>query len=109
LPGASLQAGRAEFAVLCQAILVAGTDYSFLLTHGRDFYGTFAAHNTPDHTNLPNGVHCHRKATYTKRHLLDMTGTTIVPSRIKPFLVNVPWPDEEDDGKTRFDRNDKAT
>jgi hypothetical protein len=51
VPGASLQASRAGFAVRYKALLVAGSDYSFLLTHGREFCGTFAVDNPANHAN----------------------------------------------------------
>jgi hypothetical protein len=72
-------------------------DYSYLESQGRDFFGIFAADNTPDHANFPHGVHYQRKANFTTHKLLDVTGTTVVLPSIDPFFFKLTRRDKDED------------
>jgi len=74
-------------------------DYSYLETRGPDFFGIFAADNTPNHANFPHGVHYQRKANFTTHKLLDVTGTIAIPPSIDPFFFKLSGraEDEEED------------
>jgi hypothetical protein len=71
-------------------------DYSYLESQGRDFFGIFAADNTPDHANFPHGVHYQRKANFTTHKLLDVTGTTVVLPSIDPFFFKLTRRDKDE-------------
>jgi hypothetical protein len=74
-------------------------DYSYMQARDGDFYGIFAADNTPNHANFPHGVHYQRKANFTTHKLLDLAGATVIPSSIDPFFFKITGrhEDEEED------------
>jgi hypothetical protein len=65
-------------------------DYACLISLGKDFYGTFAANNTPNNTNFPNNVIYQRNANFMTNTLLDTDGVTPVAASIDPFFFKVP-------------------
>ena len=56
---------------------------------GTDFYGIFAANNTPDLANFPHGVTYQRNADFNSHTLLALDNTTPVPVSIDPFFFKV--------------------
>jgi hypothetical protein len=62
-------------------------DYANLVALGKDFYGIFAANNTPNNANFPNGVTYQRNANFGTQTLLANDGVTAVPVSIDPFFV----------------------
>lgn len=64
-------------------------DYDHLVAVGGDFYGIFAANNTPDNANFPSGVTYQRNADFTTRRLLSLNNTTVVGVSIDPFFFKV--------------------
>jgi hypothetical protein len=72
-------------------------DYSGMLAHGRDFYGTFATDNTPDLANFPHGVRYQRNVNFATKQLFDLTNTVVIPSSIDPFFFEISWPEEEEE------------
>lgn len=69
-------------------------DYSYLMTHGRDFYCIFAADNTPDLANFPHGVRYQRNANFATKQLFNVSGTIVIPRSIDPFFFKVSWIEE---------------
>lgn len=67
-------------------------DYVHLKAIGTTFYGIFAANNTPDNANFPNGVIYQRNANFTARTLLSTDNTTPVAVSIDPFFFSVSSP-----------------
>jgi hypothetical protein len=65
-------------------------DYNGLLTRGSQFLGIFAASNTPDSTNFPQGVVYHRRVDFAIHRLLDGSGDAPVAVSIDPFFFSVP-------------------
>ncbi len=88
-------------------------DYSYLMCHGRTFYGIFAADNLPDPANFPHGVRYQRNANFSTRQLFDITGTMVVAASIDPFFFKVSWPEdereeeEEEEWEHRRERDDE--
>ena len=72
-------------------------DYTGMLTHERNFYGTFATDNTPDLANFPHGVRYQRNANFATKQLLDLTNTVVIANSIDPFFFEISWFDEEDE------------
>jgi len=64
-------------------------DYDHLTSVGKDFYGIFAANNTPRQSNFPQGVKFQRNADFTNNILLDVDNTTPVHVSIDPFFFRV--------------------
>jgi len=64
-------------------------DYDHLVAVGTDFYGIFAANNTPDLANFPHGVTYQRNADFNSHTLLALDNTTPVPVSIDPFFFKV--------------------
>jgi hypothetical protein len=64
-------------------------DYDHLVAIGTDFYGIFAANNTPNLANFPNGVTYQRNADFNSHTLLALDNTTPVPASIDPFFFKV--------------------
>jgi hypothetical protein len=64
-------------------------DYAKLQASGRDFFGTFAADNTPDTVNFPSGITYQRNADWTTKQLLNTDNTTPVSVSIDPFFFSV--------------------
>lgn len=64
-------------------------DYDHLVAVGTDFYGIFAANNTPNLANFPNGVTYRRNADFSSHTLLALDNTTPVPASIDPFFFKV--------------------
>jgi hypothetical protein len=64
-------------------------DYIHMQAVGRDFYGIFAANNTPDPANFPNGVVYQRNHDFSTHRLLDTDSTTPVDISIDPFFFKV--------------------
>jgi hypothetical protein len=64
-------------------------DYDHLVAVGTDFYGIFAANNTPDLANFPHGVTYQRNADFNSHTLLALDNTTPVPISIDPFFFKV--------------------
>jgi hypothetical protein len=64
-------------------------DYDHVLAVGKNFYGIFAANNTPNKTNFPNGVIYQRNADFTTHTLLDVDNTTTVQPSIDPFFFRI--------------------
>jgi len=62
-------------------------DYIGLMAAGKDFYGVFAANNTPNTTNFPQGVVFQRNVNLMTQTLLANDGVTVVPVSIDPFFV----------------------
>jgi hypothetical protein len=91
--------GGASWTNLVLATVPAGTpapqfqpyigDYDQVLAVDQDFYGIFAANNTPDHTNFPNGVTYQRNADFNTHTLLGTDNTTVVPVSIDPFFFKI--------------------
>ena len=73
-------------------------DYNGLLTHGRDFYGTFAADNTPDLANFPHGVRYQRNVNFAAKQLLDLSNNPTVTPSIDPFFFKISWPEDREFG-----------
>lgn len=71
-------------------------DYMGLVARGKNFYGAFAANNTPDNANFPNGVVYQRNADFATHEILDLANNPIGDS-IDPFFFK--WIDvaAEDD------------
>lgn len=67
-------------------------DYMGLVSQGKNFYGAFAANNTPDLANFPNGVSYLRNADFTTQQLLDLANNPVGVS-IDPFFFK--WIDVE--------------
>lgn len=64
-------------------------DYDHLVAVDKDFYGIFAANNTPALANFPNGVTYLRNANFTTQKLLKTDNKTAVPPSIDPFFFKV--------------------
>jgi hypothetical protein len=64
-------------------------DYDHLTSVGKDFYGIFAANNTPKKSNFPHGVKYQRNADFANQTLLDVDNTTPVHVSIDPFFFRV--------------------
>jgi hypothetical protein len=64
-------------------------DYDHVVAVGKDFYGIFAANNTPDLAHFPSGVKYQRNADFTRHTLLAVNNTTPVPVSIDPFFFKV--------------------
>ena len=63
-------------------------DYNFLLAGGDEFQGVFSANNTPDLANFPQGVKYQRRANFTTKTLLDLSGNPVAIS-IDPYYFSV--------------------
>lgn len=63
-------------------------DYNFLLAVGDEFQGVFSANNTPDLANFPQGVKYQRRANFTSKTLLDLSGNSVAIS-IDPYYFSV--------------------
>jgi hypothetical protein len=72
-------------------------DYNGILTHGRDFYGTFATDNTPDLANFPYGVRYQRNVNFATKQLFDLTNTVVIGASIDPFFFKISWREEEEE------------
>jgi hypothetical protein len=64
-------------------------DYDHLTSVGKDFYGIFAANNTPKKSNFPQKVKYQRNANFTNNTLLDVDNKTPVHVSIDPFFFKV--------------------
>jgi len=64
-------------------------DYDHLTSVGKDFYGVFAANNTPNKSNFPHGVKYQRNANFTTSTLLDLDNKTPVHVSIDPFFFKI--------------------
>jgi hypothetical protein len=65
-------------------------DYIQLLALGNDFYGVFAADNTPDPDHFPLGMPTYdRNVDLTKHALLSADGKSEVQPSIDPFMFHV--------------------
>jgi hypothetical protein len=78
-------------------------DYAYLMTHGREFYGIFAADNTPDIANFPHGVRYQRNANFTTRQLFDVSGTIPIRNSIDPFFFKAYWEEEEGENEEELE------
>jgi hypothetical protein len=76
-------------------------DYTGLLTHERDFYGTFATDNTPDLANFPHGVRYQRNVNFATKQLFDLTNTIVIAASIDPFFFKISRHEEEEEGEER--------
>ena len=63
-------------------------DYAHLLAVGKSFYGIFAANNSPNLANFPNGVTYQRNHDFTAQKLLALDGVTEVSASIDPFFFH---------------------
>jgi hypothetical protein len=63
-------------------------DYDYLLAVGKDFFGIFAANNTPDPGNFPSGVVYQRNHDFNTHRLMDLNNNP-VDSSIDPFFFRV--------------------
>jgi hypothetical protein len=72
-------------------------DYNGFIVHGRDFYGAFAADNTPNLANFPHGVRYQRNVNFATQQLLDLSGNPTVATSIDPFFFKISWPEEEEE------------
>lgn len=65
-------------------------DYIDMMTVGRDFYGVFAANNTPDPANFPYKLpRYQRNHNFTTKQLFRTDNVTTVAPSIDPFFVKV--------------------
>ncbi|HEX9660169.1 MAG TPA: sialidase family protein [Rhodothermales bacterium] len=62
-------------------------DYAGLIGVGKNFYGTFAANNTPNNANFPNGVAYQRNANFGTNTLTNGVGGAVAVS-IDPFFFH---------------------
>ncbi len=60
-----------------------------MMALGKDFYGIFAASNTPDLGNFPEGVTFQRNHDFAAKKLFGLDGVTVVPPSIDPFFFKV--------------------
>jgi hypothetical protein len=63
-------------------------DYNYMLAVGDEFRGVFAANNTPDPANFPQGVAYQRRINTTTKTLEDASGQSVASS-IDPFYFSV--------------------
>jgi hypothetical protein len=63
-------------------------DYDHLVSVGKDFFGIFAANNTPDPGNFPSGVVYQRNHDFTTQRLMDLNNNPVDAS-IDPFFFRV--------------------
>jgi hypothetical protein len=66
-------------------------DYTHIMAVGKNFYGIFAADNTPDLANFPATatVIYNRKHNFTTKQLLANDGATVVNSSVDPFFFKI--------------------
>jgi len=76
-------------------------DYNGMVANGRDFYGTFAADNTPDPANFPHGIRYQRNVNFATKQLLDLSNNPTIGASIDPFFFKIAWPEEEEEGEER--------
>jgi len=83
-------------------------DYAGLKAVGKDFYGVFAANNTPDNANFPNGIAYQRNANFGTNTLRNLANTANIGISIDPFFFEIQQIADEQDFYVR-DWTDNAT